>query len=373
MRRLSPSLSAIASSLSGGGLRNDAAVADVPRIEELADPEPLAWQDIPVSDVVRSSIASHIGARDLARNVALQRGDIVVVSRVGDQSDKSGHGLAAVVGVLLTKRIRADVWQGFIAAGEIEYVGEFDVLIDEADEPVDSAVCFIQAWNPASVWPETKVRRLGRLSEGRLDAIAEVANENARGAAQGALRPSLTRIGLRQLASGTSVVTGTSLGNRSDPRLEYQSLYRALAIELTADTERRMQIAPLKPIGRITIPSWMWPVLTGVAFTLVIGQGLLLMNQTQPVWTEPYRSVGGPSKSTGILIPALRVAFKPGASFEAIAKALRDVGAQFISGPDDNGEVLLAVPADRAREAATVLRLRDLVDSAEVLEPTSGK
>ena len=72
-------------------------------------------------------------------------------------------------------------------------------------------------------------------------------------------------------------------------------------------------------------------------------------------------------------MPALRVAFKPGASYEAIAKALRDVGAQFISGPDDNGEILLAVPGDRAREAATVLRLRDLVDSVEVIEPSSAK
>lgn len=377
MKTLSPPLSTISASLSGDSTREHADLADAPETVELADVAPLDWQAIPVTEAVRSSIASHVAARDIPRNVAPQQGDIVLVSRIGDGGDKSSRDLGAVVGVLLNERVGADAWQGFIVAGEIEYVGEFDVLIEEGDEPVDPAACFIQTWNPVSVWPEARVRRLGRVSASRLMAVIEVSHESIHGKAQGALPMSLTRIGMRQLASGASVVAGTSVGGRADPRREYQSLYRALAIELTADTKRRLDAAlqarPLKP----TVPSnrlkWLWPTLTGVAFTIVIGQGLLLMNQTQPVWTESYRSITGPPKSTTNPTHAVRVAFKPGASYEAIAKALRDVGAQFISGPDDNGEVMLAVPAGRAREAATVLRLRDLVDSVEVIEPTSAK
>jgi hypothetical protein len=54
-------------------------------------------------------------------------------------------------------------------------------------------------------------------------------------------------------------------------------------------------------------------------------------------------------------------------SYESVAKAMRDLGAQFVSGPDENGDVLLSVSADRIQEAATVLRIRDLVDSVEII------
>ena len=205
MKPLSPSLSDIAASLSGDGSRDDGVIADATKFSDLADVVPLNWQEVPVSDAVRSRISSHISARDLARNVAPQRGDIVLVSRAGAHGNETGRDIAVVVGVLLNERIRAEAWQGFIVAGEIEYVGEFDVLIEETDEPVDPAVCFIQVWNPVTVLPDTNVRLLGRLSEGRLNAIADVKDECELGKAHNALPPSLTRIGLRQLASGSSV------------------------------------------------------------------------------------------------------------------------------------------------------------------------
>ena len=108
-------------------------------------------------------------------------------------------------------------------------------------------------------------------------------------------------------------------------------------------------------------------MVAGLAATVIIGQSILLVNQADFGAQEKIRSVSPPGSRAGLAGPRLKVLFKPNVTYEAIAKAVRDIGAQFVTGPDDNGDVLLSVPAERMQEAATVLRIRELVDSIEML------
>jgi hypothetical protein len=330
--------------------------------------------DVVISAAVRDAIASHVAARAFLRPEALKAGEIVLLDRIGMDAKQVSRQLGAAVGVLLVNQKLAGVWDGLVVAGELDYAAQFDVFIEEGDEPVDPAMRFIQAWNPVKIVPRVQCRRLGVLSAARLAAIAEVSKEALAGSAPSSLPASLTRIGLRQLQSGASVVTGTSLGNLNDPRRHYQSLYKALAREASVPSIAFEEEQAREPSAEQTGPqipptwkSWLWPALTGIAATLLIGQNLLFQNQIEKEKLEAFRSAAPATASSQKVAPRLRVTFKPNVSYESVAKAMRDLGAQFVSGPDENGDVLLSVSADRIQEAATVLRIRDLVDSVEII------
>ena len=360
MITLNPSAESLADSLYGDEQTTDFVAQNVsPEADSLPE---LEWRDVIVPDSVRAAIASHVAARRILQAQEVRAGDIVLLNRVGSDERQ----VNADVGVLLTEQRPNDVWHGFVVAGELDYAAQFDVHIEEQDEPVDPAMRFIQAWNPIEIFISAPCRRLGALSAARIAAIAEVAAEAKNGHAASALPPSLTRIGLRQLASEASVVTGTSIGNLDDPRRHYQSLYRAFAGQASVPAITRIQ--PKTPTSNMPArKSWLWPMIAGIAATIIVGQSLLLINQIDSDAQEKIRSANPPSTRAERVGPRLKVLFKPNVTHESIAKAMRDIGAHFVSGPDDNGDVLLSVPAERIQEAATVLRIRELVDSIEML------
>lgn len=328
------------------------------------------WRDVVVSTAVRSAIKSHVAARAIRQPKDLRAGDIVLLDRVGNDDVREGRQLNVAVGVLLTEQRVPNLWQGLIVAGEQDYASQFDVFIDETDEPVDPAMRFIQAWNQVEIVTCSQCRRLGAVSAARIAAIVEVSKEAIACAAPTALPPSITRIGLRQLASGASVVTGTSIGNLNDPRRQYQSLYRALAREASvpaiALAEQRSRVKGAW-LSEPSWKSWLWPTVAGVAATILVGQNVILRTQVDTESLDRTRSAKGTEIRRERVGPRLKVLFKPNLSYEAIAKAVREIGAQFVSGPDENGDIYLSVSPERIQEAATVLRIRDLVDSVEIL------
>lgn len=368
MIALSPSLHNLAESLFCNAEKFDIPVEKFAPDSESTDDE--GWREIVVPDWVQTAIASHVAARAIVQPNDLRVGDIIMLDRIGNDDKHDGRQPNITVGVLLIEKRAAGIWHGLMVAGEKDYASQFDVFIDEKDEPVDPAMRFIQVWNPVELVFNTECRRLGVLSAARLATIAEVSEEALAGIAQTALPTAITRIGLRQLASGASVVTGTSLGNLNDPRRHYQSLYRALAREasvpaivLSESQARANSATSSKPSWK----SWLWPTLAGIAATILVGQNVLLRTQIDTESLEKTRSVKGAETRRERVGPKLKVLFKPNVSYEAIAKAVRDIGAQIVSGPDDNGDIYLSVSPNRIQEAATVLRIRDLVDSVEII------
>lgn len=351
----------------------DARQPDIQQQELVLDSVPTddeSWQDVAVPDFVRAAIASHVAARAILRPKDLRAGDIVLLDHIGKDDRHEGRPLNETVGVLLVEQKVANVWRGFVVAGEQDYASQFDVFIDKKDEPIDPAMRFVHAWNPVEIVITAECRRLGVLSAARLAAVSEVSNEALAGLAPTALPPSITRIGLRQVASGASVVTGTSIGNLSDPRRQYQSLYRALAREASVPATALAVEQMRRNAARVSETfwkTWLWPTLAGVAATLLVGQNVLLRTPIDSESLEKTRSARATEIRRERVGPRLKVLFKPTVSYEAIAKAVRDIGAQFVLGPDDNGDIYLSVTPDRIQEAATVLRIRDLVDSVEIL------
>lgn len=368
MITLSPSLENLAERLFCEAQQPDIQLHKRALESVLTDDE--GWRDVAVPDFVRAAIASHVAARITVQPRDLRAGDIILLDRIGNGHRHEGRPLNETVGVLLAEQKVADIWRGFVVAGEQDYASQFDVFIDTKDEPVDPAMRFVQAWNPIEIVITSECRRLGVLSNTRLAAVSEVSEEALSGLAPTALPPSITRIGLRQLTSGASVVTGTSTGDLNDCRRHYQSLYRALACEASvpaialAEEQVRKKSAKL---SKSSWRSWLWPTLAGVAATVLVGQNVMLRNQVESESLERTRSVNGAEIRRERAGPRLKVLFKPNVSYEAIAKAVRDIGAQFVSGPDDNGDIYLTVSPERIQEASTVLRIRDLVDSVEIL------
>jgi hypothetical protein len=70
-----------------------------------------------------------------------------------------------LLGVLLDKCIGADRWQGWMAAGEIDWAGAFDVLLESGDEPCKPLFGMVQAWSvdvdrgTAALHPRARPRR----------------------------------------------------------------------------------------------------------------------------------------------------------------------------------------------------------------------
>lgn len=369
MIALSPSLENLAECLFCDARQHDIQLQDLALDSVPTDDE--SWREVAVPDFVRASIASHVAARAILQPKDLRAGDIVLLDQIGKDEKHEGRPLNETVGILLVEQKFADVWRGFVVAGEQDYASQFDIFIDEKDEPVDPAMRFVQAWNQIEVIFTAECRRLGVFSAARLAAVSEVANEALAGLAATALPPSIPRIGLRQLASGASVVTGTSIGNLRDPRKQYQSLYRALAREASvpaiALAEERVRNAAARKFPS-SWKAWLWPTLAGIAATILVGQNVLLRTQVDSESLEKTRSVKGAEIRRERVDPRLKVLFKPNVSYEAIAKAVRDIGAQFVSGPDDNGDIYLSVTSEKVQEAVTVLRIRELVDSVEILQ-----
>ncbi|MDD5035125.1 MAG: hypothetical protein PHE55_10230 [Methylococcaceae bacterium] len=121
---------------------------------------------------------------------------------------------------------RTDIWYGWMVSPETDYAGYWDVLLEESDGPCDPLAGMIQLWNPAYCYLPSTGRVLAQLSPARLAAVRAVAAEFLSGEAPAiAYRPGY--IAVRETMNQHHVTTGTPLGDESDPRWRYRTLYQA--------------------------------------------------------------------------------------------------------------------------------------------------
>jgi hypothetical protein len=291
------------------------------------------------------------------------------------EANRPGRLLGRSYGVLLGACLGGHYWSGWIVAQEADYATDRDLLLQEEDGPIAPEAAMIQAWNPVRVQVRGDEVVLGKLSPHRLAAVLHLADEAADRGSFVAPRPG--RIGAWNLDHQTAVVTGTPLGDDTDPRHSYQQLYRNLATEISAAAVRQTEAQP--EVTRPSLIGWMnrtfvRPVWTYAALTVLLSQGLWLLASSglSPEYEGVYRSAGHVQRP-GACEPRVRIIFKPDTPYADVAVILRRVGATLADGPSETGEVWITLPTDQStQEATSTLKLSQLVEAADVVAPEKG-
>ncbi|MBB4222984.1 hypothetical protein [Variovorax guangxiensis] len=288
-----------------------------------------------------------------------------------------------LLGVLLDRCIHDDLWQGWMAVGEADWAGAFDVLLEPEDEPFEPMFGVVQTWNVLTLEPSPQLcaRVLGEVSATRLAAIRAVHDEWAARTAL-AIAPQPGRIALRGVGGGVfSVLSGTPLGPE-DPRTDYQDLYRDVGLELGAALTRPQsdEAAPSSssspsrarpqpgPEGGwwgsirrwFGAEGWARPAFAVLALVVVVQNAGLLGGRGAPEDDEVrFRAVPtAPAPTRADLV----VRWKPGVRMDEADRLLQSVSADVVGGPGGDGAWRLRVP--EPVEALAMLAASPLVESA---------
>jgi len=294
------------------------------------------------------------------------------------ETGQPGRMLGRAYGILLGACLGGRCWSGWLVAQEADYASDRDLLLEEGDGLVAPEAAIIQAWNPVQVQLRGDEAILGKLAPHRLAAVLALADGDREQGSFVAPRPG--RLGAWNLDDQTVVVTGTPLGDDTDPRHAYQRLYRDLAVEISTAAAR--QTSRQAEIGRQGERGWLgWlnrifvrPVWTYGALTVLLSQGiwLLVSGGLAPELAEVYRSAGYVQKSMACA-PRIRVMFKPDASYAEVAVTLRRVGATLADGPSETGEVWITLLTEqRTQDAVRMLKISPRVEDADIVAPEKG-
>ena len=311
-----------------------------------------------------------------------------------------------LTGVLLDRHLPGDVWQGWVAAGEPDWAGAFDVLLEPDDEPFEPMFGLVQTWNVLAIAPSPMLCAcvVGEVSATRLAAIRAVHDEWVADM-QPAIASEPGVIALRSAGDGAfAVLTGTPLA-RVDLRIGYQTLYR----ELAARVGRHLQSsaigpAPARPpdaarttgdigsgTGWARVKQWfaadrlVRPAFAVLLLAVVVQQvGFGLHGRAVEDDAVRFRGVpqggasvgaaageaSGASEATVPASPDLAVRWKPGVAWDDAARLLRTLPAEVVGGPDADGTWLLRTPD--AAVARVVLRTSALVESVVLAQGGAG-
>lgn len=155
-----------------------------------------------------------------------QVGQVVLIQ------DRSGTALPSVLTVLLDEQVKGNQWAGWLVVPDTDYATYWDVLLDHRDEPFDPEAGMIQIWNPVFVDVPVGAQVVAQLTPERLSVVRAVAAEYASADRAVDEDASPGKVAPRSLASGAVAITGTPLGDASDPRRVYQSYYMSAASRL---------------------------------------------------------------------------------------------------------------------------------------------
>ena len=284
-----------------------------------------------------------------------------------------------LLGVLLDRCIHGNLWQGWMAAGEADWAGPFDVLLEPDDEPFEPAFGLVQAWNMLTLEPSPQLcaRVLGEVSATRLAAIRAVHDEWAAQAPL-AIAPEPGRIALRTVGGVFSVLSGTPLGAQ-DPRADYQALYRAAGLQLSParvpSPGATPATAPAFPRARpqerpeggwwgsirhwFGSGGWLRPAFAVLALFAVVQNAGLLGSRDAEQDDVRFRAVpAAPAATQANLV----VRWKDGVRVDEADRLLQAVQAEVVGGPGANGVWRLRA-ADPVGGLA-VLAASPLVESA---------
>ncbi|MGJ7614512.1 MULTISPECIES: hypothetical protein [unclassified Variovorax] len=282
-----------------------------------------------------------------------------------------------LLGVLLDRCIHRELWQGWMAAGEADWAGVFDVLLEPEDEPFEPMFGVVQTWNVLTLEPRAQLcaRVLGELSATRLAAVRAVHDEWAAHAAPD-IAPEPGRIALRTVGGVFSVLSGTPLGPQ-DPRADYQGLYRNAGLQLAGalvpppeeGAEPSVRARPqARPEGGwwgsirrwFGAEGWARPAFAVLAlFVLVQNIGLLGGRDVAEDDEVRFRAVpSAPAPARADLV----VRWKDGVRMDEADRLLQSISADVVGGPGGGGAWLLRVP--EPVDALAVLADSPLVESA---------
>lgn len=118
-----------------------------------------------------------------------------------------------------------ELWHGWLAAGETDYAGWWDFVLQEQDAPFDPEASVIQLWNPVRLYMPMAGPVVGCLTPARLQAVRSLAADFVVGDISTAVAPWPGRVAKRTTNRGLPVVTGSPLGDNHDLRHQYQKIY----------------------------------------------------------------------------------------------------------------------------------------------------
>ncbi|MDQ0588972.1 hypothetical protein [Variovorax paradoxus] len=283
-----------------------------------------------------------------------------------------------LLGVLLDRCIHGNLWQGWMAAGEADWAGPFDVLLEPDDEPFEPAFGLVQAWNVLTLEPSPQLcaRVLGEVSATRLAAIRAVHDEWAAQVPL-SIAPEPGRIALRTVGGVFPVLSGTPLGAQ-DPRADYQALYRAAGLQLSPAQVQSPGAASAVPAFPRARPQarpeggwwgsirrwfgsggWMRPAFAVLALFAVVQNAGLLGGRGAEEDDVRFRTVPAAPVATQA---NLVVRWKDGVRVDEADRLLRTMPAEVVGGPGANGVWRLRA-ADPVGGLA-VLAASPLVESA---------
>ncbi|WP_295529966.1 hypothetical protein [uncultured Pseudacidovorax sp.] len=311
-----------------------------------------------------------------------------------------------MLGVLLDRLLPDGRWQGWLAVGEADWAGAWDVLLEPQDEPFEPLFGVVQAWNPVTLVPSPQLcaRVLGELSATRLAAVRAVADEWAAqrvGAPAGTVQATPAapgQIALRSVAGCFTVLTGTPLAAEGDPRADYQGLYQQAARRLaqSATPMARTAGAPLRGAAQSMHGSGRggagqrhgeddggplrrffrrlgggaggfrgtWGPALGVLALVLVVQNAGLLPALHGGDDDAMRLRDAPPTAPAAPQVDARVRWKPGTDMADAARLLQTAGAQAVAGPDGQGRWSLRLL--QPQDGLAVLRSSPLVDAVEL-------
>jgi hypothetical protein len=199
-------------------------------------------------DLIRRRVAAH----SLASSPIPVPGQIVRVEAiVTPRSGQLDAVLMAPLHVLLDAPAEAEViWHGWLVAGETDYAGWWDFVLQDQDAPFDPEAAMVQLWNPVRLYLPQAARVVGSFSPTRLQAVRSLAGDFATGEPPTEISPWPSRVASRATSAGFRVVTGSPLGGEADLRHRYQQIYFEAAEAVREPARLALRELALIPAGQ---------------------------------------------------------------------------------------------------------------------------
>lgn len=203
-------------------------------------------------------------------------------------SDDDPYSPIEPLAVLLDREVSPDRWRGWLVGRDIGYASIHDLVLGPEEEPLDPQCQIVQVWNVTLLPVEYAGRKLGSLSEARLNAVRSMECDIAANRCPvGILDDRMGVLVARELSDGTGVVTGTPVTKPDDPRNEYADIYRHAAASVSQQHPARQEVAKPKMRWLDFFPNRRLGMAITVAFVAIIGSLLF-----QYAVNHPESSVG---------------------------------------------------------------------------------
>ncbi|MEA3641652.1 MAG: hypothetical protein VBE63_17165 [Lamprobacter sp.] len=208
--------------------RDRHALTETPAADQTPTPaEEIA--PVPLPPVLAELVRRRIDAQQLRLPTTPRPGLIVRIDQaVGPEGPLDWDLSHPIYALLAEPTEQADIWYGWLMAHETDYATHWDLLLEEADQPYEPLAAMVQTWNPVHLYLPAISASLGQLSPQRLAAVQTLANDLGDSQPDASMAAPGTLV-QRTTSAGQLILTGSPLGDATDPRWRYQELYGAAA------------------------------------------------------------------------------------------------------------------------------------------------